>query len=175
MKQETFGISFHSIGFPCERGVRYLLKVLDTPLFVCFHSIGFPCERGVTFTDGSSEKIAPDCFHSIGFPCERGEARFTDLPSPSFCLVSIQLVSPARGEDMDTDRSFSGVSVSIQLVSPARGEEDDRIVFLRAMCEGFHSIGFPCERGGQLSKAVYGCTLLFPFNWFPLREGSLNA
>ena len=40
---------------------------------------------------------------------------------------------------------------------------------------GFHSIGFPCERGTRslaLSRAAF--PFLFPFNWFPLREGNLK-
>ena len=60
--------------------------------------------------------------------------------------VSIQLVSPARGE-LPSDRQGSrGLRrVSIQLVSPARG-----------------------ELGGDLETMKQ---LKFPFNWFPLREG----
>ena len=86
--------------------------------------------------------------------------------------VSIQLVSPARGEPplgataeaVDVSFPFNwfplreGNSlfskfmarplwVSIQLVSPARGE---LFGFGLQYCESFlcfHSIGFPCERG----------------------------
>ena len=58
-------------------------------------------------------------FHSIGFPCERG-ASAKGLSSQS--RVSIQLVSPARGEGLLTLDCLAGLEV-------------------------------------------------FPFNWFPLREG----
>ena len=89
--------------------------------------------------------------------------------------VSIQLVSPARGE-LETVEHYANTRevvmfpfnwfplregswilevsaaflppdpVSIQLVSPARGERDTKSIVSNAS-EGFHSIGFPCERG----------------------------
>ena len=37
---------FHSIGFPCERGDRFLFNRVYFNDFLGFHSIGFPCERG---------------------------------------------------------------------------------------------------------------------------------
>ena len=61
-------------------------------------------------------------FHSIGFPCERGVRR-------------------------RRTRGRAGLRVSIQLVSPARGE------FIKVPPQTF-------------------LQMRFPFNWFPLREGS---
>ena len=61
--------------------------------------------------------------------------------------VSIQLVSPARGEPTYYSNVKGEKKVSIQLVSPARGELDIR----------------------QLKTILFG---EFPFNWFPLREGN---
>ena len=110
--------------------------------------------------------------------------------------VSIQLVSPARGEPQQNTRNSDRDSVSIQLVSPARGEHG-RSVFLLVLqicfhsigfpCErgtfyrkchswqnilSFHSIGFPCERGTNHRIATLTKSGKFPFNWFPLREGN---
>ena len=54
-----------------------------------------------------------------------------------------------------------------------RGESIDTIV-ASTSCR-FHSIGFPCERGGEGCGTDCDGTNVeagFPFNWFPLREGS---
>ena len=136
-------------------------------------------------------------FHSIGFPCERG------APGEAFpgllliVKVSIQLVSPARGEFTESVENIpnEAVKVSIQLVSPARGEKS-KILILFPIVSGvsiqlvspargesvvkepvaddsgsFHSIGFPCERGVLFFFIFVFFVVLFPFNWFPLREG----
>ena len=61
-------------------------------------------------------------FHSIGFPCERGDTVTIGDPGEPITCVSIQLVSPARGE-LDYSHFLEALAkVSIQLVSPARGE-----------------------------------------------------
>ena len=136
---------FHSIGFPCERGTEWCFHNAKFDLQVRFHSIGFPCERGTVpvWRKGA----AKGCFHSIGFPCERGTDRSlhayrdavfkfpfnwfplregnrrTNKPFPRGRLgVSIQLVSPARGEHSRLSLNELRGWVSIQLVSPARGE-----------------------------------------------------
>ena len=90
-------LGFHSIGFPCERGVSKSLWLhAQDAEEGSFHSIGFPCERGVnTITDFINSDYDPG-FHSIGFPCERGAWLSTRLSTSH--TVSIQLVSPARGE-----------------------------------------------------------------------------
>ena len=77
----------------------------------------------------------------------RGEFYFIE-----YCLfyldVSIQLVSPARGELGVMHSPLALTSVSIQLVSPARGESVGIKNGSRKPAQsGFHSIGFPCERG----------------------------
>ena len=77
--------SFHSIGFPCERGVvAHFGDARYTQSAASFHSIGFPCERGVGVDEEGNSFSAlvsiqlvslswiSDRFHSIGFPCERG-------------------------------------------------------------------------------------------------------
>ena len=88
-------------------------------------------------------------FHSIGFPCERGTTTTAASGTVKTGLVSIQLVSPARGEPQSPlQLRRNRKSVSIQLVSPARGELINLgMIGINANC--FHSIGFPCERGTQ--------------------------
>ena len=63
--------------------------------------------------------------------------------------VSIQLVSPARGEwlKLQLPQQFHP-NVSIQLVSPARGESLE-LQSLVVYYGSFHSISFPCERGAR--------------------------
>ena len=85
----------------------------------------------------------------------RGESGVVTVRLPySTYSVSIQLVSPARGENLLTQLLLRHLVVSIQLVSPARGEA--RAVAPTAMAQmskqGFHSIGFPCERGVVLTR-----------------------
>ena len=164
---QIFGLicSFHSIGFPCERGTVFSPGCkMDTVLFP-FN--WFPLREGNLFTPKMGILFT---FPFNWFPLRegnsvlRGMAKREEFPFNWFPLregnrgsvrpyrglgldVSIQLVSPARGE-----RGIMGVFVllllvSIQLVSPARGE---------------HSIGF-------YNVAIHE---LFPFNWFPLREGN---
>ena len=71
------------------------LHPLHLSLHLSFHSIGFPCERG-DYTCWMTHSVLL-CFHSIGFPCERGALSSSLVVF--FCTgVSIQLVSPARGE-----------------------------------------------------------------------------
>ena len=118
-------------------------------------------------------------FHSIGFPCERG-AKF-DFFSEHKALrgVSIQLVSPARGE---FGMSIFGVlafqcfhSIGFPCERGVRSTLSRRK--LNASEVGsFHSIGFPCERGvgSGFLQTVNNQNLVFPFNWFPLREGSCS-
>ena len=89
--------------------------------------------------------------------------------------VSIQLVSPARGELPKALRDHRiYVKVSIQLVSPARGEPENYAEWATHLEESFHSIGFPCERGTWIhfANVLTGERFKFPFNWFPLREGN---
>ena len=68
-----------------------------------------------------------------------------------FCVnveeVSIQLISPASGDD---SRALCGRfpnSVSIQLISPASGDLKDALVEAGMYQEGFHSTYFPSEWG----------------------------
>ena len=72
------------------------------------------------------------------FPLREGNdslREYSDRPAP----VSIQLVSPARGEPLN-------------FTSPTRTNE-----------QCFHSISFPCERGTQHQQALE-VTKKFPFN-----------
>ena len=100
--------------------VTLLLLVWRAKL-VSFHSIGFPCERGGDLNRYQLELLARG-FHSIGFPCERGVR--------------------------------------------------DAGCRYRLRYSGFHSIGFPCERGDYHAICEIAEAYAFPFNWFPLREGS---
>ena len=63
---------FHSIGFPCERGVSTYSTQSVHAHRSCFHSIGFPCERGAACSKNKFSLMLGSSFHSIGFPCERG-------------------------------------------------------------------------------------------------------
>jgi len=65
-------------------------------------------------------------FHSISFPSEWGQ--FTlEIDLTSYLVVSIQLVSPASGDDEleAAENERSAEEVSIQLVSPASGDDFD--------------------------------------------------
>ena len=84
----------------------------------------FPLREGNSGL-GDGNMITEYRFHSIGFPCERGTYCHSGNPCGSGGRVSIQLVSPARGE-----------------LPSALGMADNQ--------RGFHSIGFPCERGTRL-------------------------
>ena len=116
-------------------------------------------------------------FHSIGFPCERGrQSVYTPefLPGP----VSIQLGSPARGDVslQQAEQVLIDNLVSIQLGSPARGDAAAANPEMLTLVWGFHSIGFPCERGPALPVGLKPSPFnWFPFNWVPLREGTLEC
>ena len=112
---------FHSIGFPCERGDIFVLD--DATPNESFHSIGFPCERGAVKVMAYTKKAGSFPFN--WFPLREGRLTAADhfVFSSMNHLVSIQLVSPARGEALEFDAvDFQRYYVSIQLVSPARGE-----------------------------------------------------
>ena len=111
-------------------------------------------------------------FHSIGFPCERGGG-FRAFTLTWSVFVSIQLVSPARGEVVDEcwDQLIRGVS--IQLVSPARGEGGTRNPPAVAVENfSFPFNWFPLREGRPIVRSMVAANQMwFPFNWFPLREG----
>ena len=75
--------------------------------------------------------------------------------------VSIQLVSPASGEQLGlyADQN-EGPSVSIQLVSPASGEETEVTTFGYGHSTGFHSISFPSEWGVGTLVMMVLCGIL---------------
>ena len=84
-------------------------------------------------------------FHSISFPSEWGESKI-DEDYGYLLAVSIQLVSPASGEESLLQLSIDTLEVSIQLVSPASGE----VIMWGLMLQDhhcFHSISFPSEWG----------------------------
>ena len=114
-----------------------------------------------------------------------------------FNSVSIQLVSPARGEPKQSpEKAYlretvfpfnwfplregncicvlltEHTGVSIQLVSPARGELAEN----KSSCDAYDRFPFnwfPLREGNCNSVRWEGDRLLmFPFNWFPLREGN---
>jgi len=81
--------------------------------------------------------------------------------------VSIQLVSPASGEKFSDLRPIcEEYNVSIQLVSPASGEKRYSKHLVNTILElGFHSISFPSEWG--VTQALFRMLangLMFPFN-----------
>ena len=71
--------------------------------------------------------------------------------------VSIQLVSPASGDDVFKQEQARATRVSIQLVSPASGDGRCSLkrVNLKKLC--FHSISFPSEWG--LEQFYFGSLL----------------
>jgi len=77
--------------------------------------------------------------------------------------VSIQLVSPASGDDRFSRNCQIYQRVSIQLVSPASGDpmpsQREGLPLV-----GFHSISFPSEWGLPYQLASIFMILQFPFN-----------
>ena len=172
-------MGFHSIGFPCERGAPG--EAFPGLLLIVKVSIQLVSPARGEFTE-SVENIPNEAVKvsiQLVSPA-RGEKSKILILFPIVSGVSIQLVSPARGE-----------------VIPLRPMTKERLRLL-----SFHSIGFPCERGAQelqerfdrkrikvsiqLVSPARGELLerylmpqnlpdrdLFPFNWFPLREGRI--
>ena len=152
--------SFHSIGFPCERGQGIAeLSTLRNPQFP-FNWV--PLREGTSLIFANSEGLTNRVSIQLGSPA-RGDlldSLHLALATPE---VSIQLGSPARGDGKRCNHSNlnSLKKVSIQLGSPARGDLNN---FVRCPCPnrllvGFHSIGFPCERGLEVVAEGdrYGC------------------
>ena len=157
-----------------------------------FHSIGFPCERGGTGSFCKLPKIPISVSIQLVSPA-RGEADWEKYIGRLMTVVSIQLVSPARGE-VNKDKIKSpnapmfpfnwfplreggcgiahtggcGSHVSIQLVSPARNFVD-----LRDNNTAFPFNWFPLREGSQQPRREPTQSHQFPFNWFPLREGTI--
>ena len=214
--------SFHSIGFPCERG---LLTTESSDFAIAsFHSIGFPCERGPdwcpcknvhphvtvsiqlgspargdtfiitlpppvilnrfpfnwvplregTLTRRRSCSVSPPSFHSIGFPCERGLAalprppanRRTGFHSIGFPCERGLTAPPGLAMPQQPEVRFPFNWVPLREGTGAREPERG------PTRGGFHSIGFPCERGPLLPATRFWPHFKFPFNWVPLREGT---
>ncbi len=86
--------------------------------FTSFHSISFPSEWGVFRHDGHEYH----CSVSIQLVSPASGEEHTKGEYCFVINVSIQLVSPASGESTNFDRYVLEVNVSIQLVSPASGE-----------------------------------------------------
>ena len=115
-----------------------------------FHSTDFPYERGRTeYWDRSQRFIGRVSIQLIS--PTRGDQRHQKLdllrrPTPIF--VSIQLISPTRGDPLlKSRRSTSLVSqVSIQLISPTRGDSCYLSTKIHSGLS-FHSTDFPYERG----------------------------
>ena len=88
-----------------------------------FHSIGFPCERGAeSYQEEHSPKSREFPFNWV--PLREGSyPLIATINRVGKCLVSIQLGSPARGEATVASAELPSCTiVSIQLGSPARGE-----------------------------------------------------
>ena len=171
-------LGFHSIGFPCERGER--TECVISQEYILFPFNWFPLREGSA--DGHFYGFRPGRVSIQLVSPARGELGFLGYAvALKLKKVSIQLVSPACGELMATYlmkntlkssfpfnwfplREGSTITggivrlriskrVSIQLVSPARGEWATTIVH-RLSNRGFHSIGFPCERGALRGKCI---------------------
>ena len=112
-------VGFHSIGFPCERGTVWDFTVKDE--YMVFPFNWFPLREGNLGLFVVTRSPHCERFHSIGFPCERGTYG-------------------------NCEKQYDKRSVSIQLVSPARGEHLVLLLY-PTLNKRFHSIGFPCERG----------------------------
>jgi hypothetical protein len=96
-------------------------------------------------------------FHSINVPSEWGQSKKSGNPM-STVVVSIQLMSPASGDQSNYFSFASHLKVSIQLMSPASGDSCGTGKFL-SLCR-FHSINVPSEWG--LSRATKICIPIFP-------------
>ena len=100
MRYQTDERRFHSINFPSEWGVIVSFPPLG--IVVGFHSINFPSEWGV---QGGvelviSDKVGVGRFHSINFPSEWGVTACPSMKGKVYRgVVSIQLISPASGEE----------------------------------------------------------------------------
>ena len=87
-------------------------------------------------------------------------------------LVSIQLVSPASGDEGDFfELSYGNCRVSIQLVSPASGDPPIGRSCPHWCRRSFHSIGIPSEWGLEGVTDEKAWAIMFPFNWYPQRVG----
>ena len=108
------------VDFPYERGRRNQRKIADKS--ESFHSTDFPYERGRMI--GWMLWIHRLSFHSTDFPYERGPGRVRGTSCCTRIMVSIQLISPTRG---DIKRfalpGYFKYQVSIQLISPTRGDQ----------------------------------------------------
>jgi len=138
---------------------------------VNFHSISFPSEWG-PIARIRSQSITP-YFHSISFPSEWGPISVYTISFFLLTGISIQLVSPASGDEDEvyysaplSSEDFHSISfpsewgltkngprkgqrsevISIQLVSPASGDVNDLRLQAREVYH-FHSISFPSEWG----------------------------
>ena len=85
-----------------------------------FHSISFPNE-GEFQSYFRYIQLCWQCFHSISFPNEGEYANGTIYTYVGAVQVSIQLVSPMKGNSNEENSSMNPKIVSIQLVSPMKG------------------------------------------------------
>ena len=167
---QIFGLicSFHSIGFPCERGTVFSPGCkMDTVLFP-FN--WFPLREGNLFTPKMGILFT---FPFNWFPLRegnsvlRGMAKREEFPFNWF---------PLREGNRGSVRPYRGLGldVSIQLVSPARGELDRLNRPRLPQAKSVQSIGFPCERGtwhqGRHRSALAG----FHSIGFPCERGTFD-
>ena len=95
---------FHSISFPSEWGEFLRLSIFLR--FPSFHSISFPSEWGVNNISIDFPGQAAS-FHSISFPSEWGVTYKPEEKEEEEEEVSIQLVSPASGEQNSNSGSLN--------------------------------------------------------------------
>jgi len=150
---------FHSISFPSEWGLAR--SSIRRARSSGFHSISFPSEWGLYYGMGCGR--AQGGFHSISFPSEWGRIR-PRMRSTISAMRFHSISFPSEWGPSSNFLSYSIDVVSIQLVSPASGDNIMREVFVLNETR-FHSISFPSEWGRlTIHKPPVTITQVFPFN-----------
>ena len=156
-----------------------------TPNPCCPHCCGdtfpfnwVPLREGTCQRSRRQPTAALKCFHSIGFPCERGRIRiYADW-------TAVRLEFPFNWVPLREGTRRFAFRLSSRCVRqfpfnwvPLReGTATDPSAGTTTPYSSFHSIGFPCERGPPLAVGISsGVCIVFPFNWVPLREGTVQS
>ena len=144
---------FHSIGFPCERGATIAVNIGGN--IKSFHSIGFPCERGAPAPAPApaAPEPAPE-FPFNWFPLREGRLYVLD-DTQRAALFPFNWFPLREGRSCKTRDPPVHPGVSIQLVSPARGED---FVILSAASSAvmFPFNWFPLREGREEGELWYG-------------------
>ena len=127
-------------------GIRSSFQLYRYPVSG-FHSINIPSEWGYFPRYRRSYWQALVSIQLIS-PAS-GDNAYRDIPKSRCHIVSIQLISPASGDrSRKRSRYYQRGKVSIQLISPASG--DSNASFQKRKDENsFHSINIPSEWGSR--------------------------